>query len=115
MGREYRLSRDPRLRQEGDRRDARIRFALPGALRRIELDPRATILGIDVGEDFLDLASVERDSRKVALARVDLRKIIGGLKAMNGGPDSRALAQLAGAITAAIPPVSAPTIALVDS
>jgi hypothetical protein len=79
------------------------------------LDPCATILGIDVGEDFLDLVSVECDCRKVALARVDLRKIIGGLKAVNGGPDSSALAQLAGALTAAIPPVSAPTIALVDS
>ena len=125
MGREHRLPGDARICEEGDRRDARVSVALPNAAagiisacaatRRIQLDRDATIAGIDVGEDFLDLALLPPLRRSLLLARVDLRGI--GREADGRGlsSDAGAIEELALRIARAVPLPTQGAIALVDS
>src|SRR5438876_6988112 len=111
MGREYRLSRNPRLRKEGDRRHARISPALQVSVRHISLDPRAAIAGIDVGEDFLDIAVLTTEQKRLSFTRLDLRSI--GLVESETSPESEAIARMAKRLAAAVPQLHG-AIALVD-
>jgi len=70
MGREYRLSRDARLREEGHGRQTRVYDALSIRVRRPT--HRATVVGVDVGEDFLDLAIVKPSKRSLDFERIAL-------------------------------------------
>src|SRR5215472_12242491 len=72
MGREYRLSRDARLRQEGDRWPPRIPAAvsLPGRITRYAFGSAQPVAGIDVGEDYLDVALLDGEAKSLRLARV---------------------------------------------
>src|SRR5438128_729986 len=75
MGREYWLWRNSRVRQEDNRRHARISAAVRIAFQPDDLDPLTVMAGMDVGEDFLDLATFLPASHRLNLARVDLRKL----------------------------------------
>src|SRR5260370_40721232 len=77
VGREHRLPRTPRLREESDRWAARVSPDLPAALRRLSVGRDTTIAGIDVGEDFLDLAILLSGKSELRLARIALRGISG--------------------------------------
>src|SRR5690242_18052758 len=112
MGRKYRLSRDPRLCQESHRRNARVSTAIRVPVRPFHLDPRAVIAGIDVGEDFLDIAIVKPERQHINLTRVDLRRIGGA--AAEGPFDMNAIASL-GSMLADKAPELRGAIALVDS
>src|ERR1700730_6732931 len=75
VGREHRLPRNPRLREESDRRPAGISPDIPAALRRLSVGRDTTIAGIDVGEDFLDLAILVSGKSELRLARTALHGI----------------------------------------
>src|SRR6266851_6345609 len=107
VGREHRLPRNPRLREERDRRAAGISPDLPAALRRLSVGRDTTIAGIDVGEDFLDLAILVSGKSELRLARIALRGI--------SGDTPGAVAQLAARIIDIAPQLAGPAIALVDS
>src|SRR5215472_6183759 len=137
VGREYRLSRDARLRQARDRRTPGVPDALsgadgverggaaaelksflaagspnpaartpapPAALVRLSANPSTTYVGIDVGEDFLDLAIVNPRARSLRFARVALTGL--------SGQSSVALARR---IIEAAPELDAHPVAMVDS
>src|SRR5215471_8668991 len=76
MGREYRLSRNARLRQESYRRNAGVSPAIRVSVHRFQLNPRAVVAGVDVGEDFLDIATLAPESHHLSLTRVNLRNIV---------------------------------------
>src|SRR5215469_5125186 len=76
MGREYRFSRNPRLRQESYRRNARVSPAIRVSVRSFDLNPHAVVAGVDVGEDFLDIATLAPESHHLSLTRVNLRNIV---------------------------------------
>src|SRR6266436_1351469 len=107
VGREHRLPRNPRLREESDRRAARVSPDLSAALHRLSVGHDTTIAGIDVGEDFLDLAILVSGKSELRLARTALRGI--------SGDTPGAVAQLAGRMIDIAPELAAPAIALVDS
>src|SRR5260370_41523043 len=107
VGREHRLPRNPRLREESDRRAAGISPDLPAALCRLSVGRDTTIAGIDVGEDFLDLAILVSGKSELRLARIALRGI--------SGDTPGAVAQLAARIIDIAPELAAPAIAPVDS
>src|ERR1700737_3956432 len=107
VGREHRLPRNPRLREESDRRPAGISTDIPAALRRLSVGRDTTIAGIDVGEDFLALAILVSEKSELRLARIALRGI--------SGDAPGALAQLAARIIDVAPELAVPAIALVDS
>src|SRR5580704_6238753 len=92
MGREYRLSRDPRLREKGGRRPARVSPALPvdgssvlarggdfrpASVRTLHVasGTALTIAGVDVGEDYLDIALLKPNSRYLKLTQVPVAGI----------------------------------------
>src|ERR1700677_1070610 len=85
MGREHRLSRDPRLREKGGRRPARVspavsaRSASGSASGAVRFAPgtAVTLAGIDVGEDYLDLAFIRAGDDALTLHRVPLAGIEG--------------------------------------
>jgi Protein of unknown function (DUF429) len=107
MGREYRLSRDPRLRQESRRRPARVSPALSGGIVRFTPSRRpVTLVGIDVGEDYLDLALVNSWRHSLELRRVALL----GIEVSPGG-----IAGLSIRLAEALSSCQTPTIALIDS
>src|SRR6266851_6300779 len=107
VGREHRLPRNPRLREESDRWAAGISPDLPAALRRLSDGHDTTIAGIDVGEDFLDLAILVSGKSELRLARTALRGI--------SGDTPGAVAQLAGRMIDIAPELAGPAIAFVDS
>ena len=145
MGREYRLSRDARLREEGDRRPARVPLDLRGrrdddtaghvargsitvaragddrssatdaaasAVRaaRVTVARRfdGPIVGIDVGEDYLDLATVDAAAEQLRLVRVAVTGVDRGA----GG----AIGELRRRLLAAAPELGARgAVALIDS
>src|SRR5260370_16653434 len=107
VGREHRLPRNPRVREEGDRGVGGIAHDLRGALRRLSVGRDTTIAGIDVGEDFLDLAILVSGKSELRLARIALRGI--------SGDTPGAVAQLAARIIDIAPQLAGPAIALVDS
>src|SRR6266481_6461862 len=107
VGREHRLPRNPRLREESDRRAARVSPDLSAALHRLSVGHDTTIAGIDVGEDFLDLAILVSGKSELRLARTALRGI--------SGDTPGAVAQLAARIMDIVPQLAGPAIALVDS
>ncbi len=107
VGREHRLPRNPRLREESDRRAARVSPDLSAALHRLSVGHDTTIAGIDVGEDFLDLAILVSGKSELRLARTALRGI--------SGDTPGAVARLAARIIDIAPELAAPAIALVDS
>jgi len=78
--------------------------APPAALVRLYADPSTTYVGIDVGEDFLDLAIVNPRARSLRFARVALTGLSGQVSAA-----------LAGRIIEAAPELDAHTVAMVDS
>jgi hypothetical protein len=70
------------------------------------------IVGIDVGEDFLDLAIVDAAARQVRLARVAVR----GIERVGDVKDCAAISELRRRLIAAAPELGANgTIALIDS
>src|SRR5690348_10084833 len=107
VGREHRLPRNPRLREESDRRAARIPPDIPAALHRLSVGRDTAIAGIDVGEDFLDIAILVSGKSELRLTRITLR----GISEDTPG----AIAQLAARIIDIAPELAAPAIALVDS
>src|ERR1700736_5281734 len=107
VGREHPIPRNPRLREESDRRPAGISPDIPAALRRLSVGRDTTIAGIDVGADFLDVAILVSGKSELRLARAALR----GISADTPG----AVAQLAARIIDVAPELAAPAIALVDS
>jgi hypothetical protein len=111
VGREYRLSRDARLREEGDRRDARIRIALRRQIHPVDLSSAGAIAGIDVGEDYLDIALIQPgDAAALNLSRVDLR----GIHASRDAPGS-AIGELARRIAKTAPQLNRGAVAIIDS
>jgi hypothetical protein len=112
MGREYRLSRDPRLRQESDRRNARVSAAIRVSVRGFELDPHAVVAGVDVGEDFLDIATLAPESHHLSLTRVNLRDI--GSAPAGNSLDTNAIALLGARLADDVPELRG-AIVLVDS
>jgi hypothetical protein len=105
MGREYRLQGDSRLREESDRRPARIPAPVSTEFLNLELESDAAIVGIDVGENFLDLASIAPERRELRYARIALDQICGA--------DS--VAALADLLVDRIPELRADAVAIVDS
>ncbi|MGH7906497.1 MAG: hypothetical protein ACREP6_07690 [Candidatus Binataceae bacterium] len=73
-------------------------------LSRIEANPETAVAGVDVGEDFLDFAIIERGWKRIEYRRVGLR-----------GIDSAALDSLRERIVAAAPMLTPGAIAIVDS
>src|SRR5260370_40835766 len=104
VGREHRLPRNPRLREESDRRAAGISPHLPAALCRLSVGRDTTIPGIDVGEDFLDLAVLVSGKSELRLEHIALRGI--------SGDTAGAGAQLAPRIIDIAPELAAPALAL---
>jgi len=86
--------------------------------RRVHLDPRAAIAGVDVGEDFLDLAIVASGRRTLDLRRIRLDEIAatGGDSACppGAGTASSAIAAIVRCLRAQAPAL-ANAIAIVDS
>lgn len=80
-----------------------------GNPRRLDLDPRAPIAGVDVGEDFLDLAVVSSHSRTLDLIRIRLDDLAPGDRGANS-----AISTLARRLRARAPQL-ANAIAIVDS
>ena len=72
---------------------------------KLEIASDAAIVGIDVGEDYLDLASIAPDRGKLRYARIALDQI--------GGSDS--VAALADVLVDRVPDLRAGAIAIVDS
>jgi hypothetical protein len=71
---------------------------------RIDLDAGRPIVGIDVGEDFLDLAALEKGWTSLRYARVALKDI-----------EAAPIGAIADRIRAIVPPITADTFAIVDS
>src|SRR5260370_22402845 len=107
VGRGHRLPRNPRLREESDRRAARVSPDLSAALHRLSVGHDTTIAGIDVGEDFLDLAILVSGKSELRLARTALRGI--------SGDTPGAVARLAPPIIYIAPELPPPPIAPGDS
>src|SRR6266478_6642349 len=105
MGREYRLQRDSRLREESDRRPARIPAAVSTESLNLEIASDAAIVGIDVGESYLDLASITPERGELRYARIALDQI--------GGTDR--IGALADVLVDRVPELRAGAIAIVDS
>jgi hypothetical protein len=84
----------------------------PGVLQHIELETRATIAGVDVGERFLDVALVTSGAREVLFTRVPLDEIAEGDADFVGRP--RAIGTIAHRLRAAAPALTG-AIAIVDS
>src|SRR5215469_7469069 len=106
MGREYRLSRDARLREEGNRWPPPIPAAvpLPGRVARYAIDSAQPIAGIDVGEDYLDLALLDGRAKSLRLARIPIF------------PQARhPIARIAERIAGLFPELGPGAVALVDS
>jgi len=103
MGREHRLSRNPRLREEGDRRPAGVSAALRKRVVPFRIRARQPIAGIDVGEDFLDLAILD-EARSIRLCRVEISSC-----------EKNPIAEIAKRIAATAPELGRGAIALVDS
>lgn len=76
----------------------------PVALAQLAANPSAAFVGIDVGEDFLDLAIVSPPTRSLRFARVAL-----------AGLSGQASAALAHRIIEAVPEFDVHTVAMVDS
>ena len=112
MGREYRFSRDPRLRQEGYRRNARVSAAIRVSVSGFELNPHAVVAGVDVGEDFLDIATLAPESHHLSLTRVNLRDI--GSAPAGNSLDTNAIALLGARLADDVPELRG-AIVLVDS
>src|SRR5215472_132449 len=74
MGREYRLSRDARLREEGDRWPPPVPAAVPvpGRIIGYAIGAAQPVAGIDVGEDYLDVAMLDGVAKSLRLARVPI-------------------------------------------
>src|SRR5579885_1925881 len=104
MGREHRISRDARVREESDRRPPRISVALPPRILRYRIGRGRAIAGIDVGEDFIDLAIVKGGANRIRYARVAMPA---------GGADP--IGQLAARIAEAAPELRRDAVVLVDS
>lgn len=75
------------------------------------LPPHPVIAGIDVGEDFLDLALIDPSDRQLHFAIVDLRRITGTV----GDSASAALEELARRVSQAAPNLKQGAIAVIDS
>src|SRR5260370_35608107 len=88
MGREHRLQRDSRLREESDRRPARIPAAVSTEFLNLEIASDAAIVGIDVGESYLDLASITPERGELRYARIALDQI-GGRHPLRATADGR--------------------------
>src|SRR4029077_5951345 len=104
MGGEYRLQGDARLREESDRRPPRILPAIPAEFLKLEIAGDAAIVGVDVGENYLDLASLTPDRYHLRDARVALDRI--------GGADC--IGSLADVLADCVPQLRAGAIAIVD-
>src|SRR5215469_149278 len=74
MGREYRVSRDARLREEGNRWPPPIPAAvsLPGRITRYAIGSAQRVAGVDVGEDYLDVALLDGEAKSLRPARIPL-------------------------------------------
>src|SRR3984957_6580084 len=105
MGREYRLQGDSRLREESDRRPARIPASVPAEFLKFKIAGDAAIVAVDVGENYLDLASLAPDRDKLRYARIALDQI--------GGADC--IGSLADVLADRVPELRAGAIAIVDS
>src|SRR5262249_40160993 len=106
MGREYRLSRDARLRKEGDRWPPRIPAAVSrsGRITRFAFGSAQRVAGIDVGEDYLDVALLDGEANSLRLARVPIL------------PATRhPIAQIAESISGVFPELGRGAVALIDS
>src|SRR2546429_5635762 len=116
MGREYWLSRNSRVRQEGSRRHTRISAAVRIAFQPDGLDPLTVMAGIDVGEDFLGGATCLPATHRLNLARVDLRKLSGTRvrhpRRLHFKPDP--ISSLSATLLSTVPELRG-AIALVDS
>jgi hypothetical protein len=116
MGREYWLSRDPRLRQESYRGDARVPPTLRLSVRRFHLHTNAVVAGIDVGEDFLDIATLAHQNPRLKLTRIDLRDISSeSAERISRSPLGANAVMLLGAILAEKVPTLRGAVVLVDS
>ena len=84
---------------------------------RVDLDPRAPVAGVDVGEDFLDLAIVSSDRRALGLRRIPLDDLAAPRAdpASSGAlPAASAIEALAHRLRAQAPELTG-AIAIVDS
>src|SRR6516225_4536950 len=106
MGRKYRLSRDARLREEGDRWPPLVPAAvsLPGRITRYAIGSAQPVAGIDVGEDYLDVAMLDGGAKSLRLARVPIL-----------AETSHPIAQIAESIAERFPELGPGAVALVDS
>src|ERR1700675_2073936 len=77
MGREHQLQGNARVREESDRRQARVRVAVTGGINivRVVVARGAAVAGLDVGERFLDLAVIDADRRAVRYSRIALEDL----------------------------------------
>src|SRR3981189_2057164 len=105
MGGKYRLQGDARLREESDRRATRIPAAVSTEFLNLEIASDAAIVGIDVGEDYLDLASIAPGRGKLRYAPIAMDQIGGGDRIM----------ALANALVDRVPDLCAGAVAIVDS
>jgi hypothetical protein len=86
----------------------------PIALRRLHLDPAATIAGVDVGEQFLDLAIVIRKTRRLIMRRIRLDDLAEDETPGTCKDTSSVIATIASRLRSTAPEL-ANAIAIVDS
>ena len=86
----------------------------PIALRRLQLDANATIAGVDVGEQFLDIAIAIGETRRLILRRIRLDDLAENESAQTCNKTSIVIATIASRLRLAAPEL-ANAIAIVDS
>jgi hypothetical protein len=89
-------------------------MSAPIALRRLHLDTDATIAGVDVGEKFLDIAILIRQTRRLILRRVRLDDLGETENARSANEISSVIAAIASRLSSAAPELANAT-AIVDS
>src|SRR5882757_1487885 len=105
MGRKYCVQADARVREKGNRRTARISTFVSSQCSRIEIGRERAIVGIDVGENRLDLAIIDARRRTMRFEEIALSKF--------GGDDP--IGALADALAEVAPELCDGAIAIVDS
>src|SRR5262249_22177952 len=104
MGGEHRIPRDPRLRKESNRGATGVSASVPGTIGQRIIPANRALAGIDVGENFLDLAIAHPAQRTLRYLRIGLQQF----------PD-RVVERMADAVASEAPELQAGSIALVDS
>jgi hypothetical protein len=89
-------------------------MSVPIALRRLHLDKNATIAGVDVGEQFLDIAIVTGGPRRLMLRRIRLDDLGENENARTCNESASVIATIASRLRSAAPEL-ANAIAIVDS